>query len=150
MALQADISPVQPDDYPRVVEVWESSVRATHHFVAESDIQIFKPMVRDVLQHLNLACVRDNEGLVVGFTAVTDGNVDMLFIHADWRGQGVGGRLLRYAVDMMGAVALDVNEQNQQALGFYQRMGFEVVGRSELDGTGKPYPLLHMRLTVNK
>jgi putative acetyltransferase len=147
--LQDGVFPVQPDDYPRVVEVWESSVRATHHFVAESDIQIFKPMVRDVLQHLNLACIRDADGEVVGFIAVTDGNVDMLFIHADWRGLGVGGRLLRHAIDNMSAVALDVNEQNEQALGFYLRMGFEVVGRSPLDGTGKPYPLLHMRLSPN-
>lgn len=57
--LQDGVFPVNPQDYPRVVEVWESSVRATHHFVAESDIQIFKPMVREVLQHLNLACMRD-------------------------------------------------------------------------------------------
>lgn len=148
--IQEGVFPVLPEDYPRVVEVWESSVRATHHFVAESDIQIFKPMVRDVLPHLNLACVRDEEGEVIGFTAVTDGNVDMLFIHADWRDQGVGRRLLRYAIESMGATALDVNEQNEQALGFYVRMGFEVVGRSELDGTGKPYPLLHMRLIANE
>src|SRR5688572_7958538 len=116
--LQEGVLPVQPDDYLRVVEVWESSVRATHHFVAESDIQIFKPMVRDVLQHLNLACMRDIDGEGVGFTAVTDGNVHMLLLHADWRGQGVGGRLLRYAVASRRATALDANEQNAQALGF--------------------------------
>lgn len=43
---------------------------------------------------------------------------------------------------------LDVNEQNEQAVGFYLHMGFEVAGRSELDGTGKPYPLLHLRRLV--
>jgi putative acetyltransferase len=43
-----------------------------------------------------------------------------------------------------------VNEQNDQALVYYLRMGFEVVGRSELDGTDKPYPLLHMRLVESK
>ena len=150
MNIRDGVFPVEPEDYRRIVEVWESSVRATHHFVAESDIQIFKPMVRDVLPHLNLVCVRDTNSEVVGFTAVTDGNVDMLFIHADWRGQGVGGRLLSHAIDMMGATALDVNEQNFQALGFYKHMGFEVVGRSELDGTGKPYPLLHMRLAIKE
>jgi putative acetyltransferase len=25
-------------------------------------------------------------------------------------------------------------------------MGFELIGRSELNGTGKPYPILHMQL----
>ena len=60
---------------------------------------------------------------------------------------GAGKRLLSYQVNVFGATTLDVNEQNQQALNFYLHMGFEVVGRSELDSTSKPYPLLHMRLS---
>lgn len=53
---------------------------------------------------------------------------------------------VRAAIHEFGAVELDVNEQNPQAIGFYARMGFDVVGRSERDGTGKPYPILHMQL----
>jgi len=41
--------------------------------------------------------------------------------------------------------SVDVNEQNQQAVGFYRRLGFEVEGRSEVDSMGKPFPLLHLR-----
>ncbi|OAT53609.1 histone acetyltransferase [Providencia heimbachae ATCC 35613] len=44
---------------------------------------------------------------------------------------------------MMG---IDVNEQNPQAVGFYQHMGFSQYRRSELDGQGNPFPVLHMRL----
>lgn len=146
MEIQDDIFPVQPEDFPRVIEVWEASVRATHHFISEADIQFFKPRLRDVLPVLALACARDEQDRVAGFTAVAHGNVDMLFIHPAFRGQGVGRRLLRYAIDSLDATTLDVNEQNEQAGGFYRRMGFEAVGRSERDGTGKPYPLLHMRL----
>ena len=146
MQLQAGIFPVHPEDYPRVVDVWEASVRATHHFVKEEDIQIFRPMVRDGLPHVQrLACIRDAEGQVAGFVGVVDGKVEMLFLHPEARGLGGGRRLLEYAVDTLGATELDVNEQNEQAVGFYLRMGFMVTGRSELDGTGKPYPLLHMR-----
>ena len=64
MSLLADISPVAPEDYPCVVEVWEASVRATHHFIAESDIEIFRPLVFDELPHVDLACVRDGNGMV--------------------------------------------------------------------------------------
>ncbi|MCP6133269.1 GNAT family N-acetyltransferase, partial [Klebsiella pneumoniae] len=71
--------------------------------------------------------------------------VAMLFVAPDYRGQGVGKRLLRYAVAELNAERLDVNEQNTQALGFYLHEGFEVVGRSETDGLGQPYPLLHMQ-----
>jgi putative acetyltransferase len=39
-----------------------------------------------------------------------------------------------------------VNEQNPQAVGFYEHIGFLITGRSTLDGQGKPFPLLHMKL----
>ena len=95
---------------------------------------------------LAVACVRDEAGEVSGFVGVAGGKVEMLFVHPEWRGQGAGRTLLTYAVDVLGARTLDVNEQNPQAVGFYLRMGFEVVGRSNVDGMGKPYPLLYMRL----
>lgn len=147
MRLREDVSAVGPDDYARVVEVWEASVRATHDFVTEADIAVIRPLVREGLPHVpHLLCVRERAGQVAGFIGVEDGKVEMLFVHPAWRGQGIGRRLLSYAVTTLGARELDVNEQNPQALGFYLRMGFEVVGRSAEDSIGKPYPLLHMRV----
>lgn len=146
MELQDSISKVQVEDFAQVLDVWEASVRETHHFVKEEDIQFFRPLVRDVIPTIELYCVRDEAGVVAGFISVSDDNIDMLFVDPDWRGKGIGTRLIRFAVDSLGATSVDVNEQNQQALGFYLHMGFEVIGRSELDGTGKPYPILYMRL----
>lgn len=147
LQLREGVSVVGPDDYPRVVEVWEASVRATHDFVTEANIAVIRPLVRDGLADVpHLLCVRERAGQVAGFIGVEDGKVEMLFIHPAWRGQGIGRLLLSYAVTTLGARELDVNEQNPRALGFYLRMGFEVVGRSAVDSIGKPYPLLHMRL----
>jgi putative acetyltransferase len=146
MQLRSSVFPVHPEDFSRVLEVWEASVRGTHHFVSEADIQFFKPLVRAALPEMPaLACVRDSNNQVVGFIGVAHSKIEMLFIHPSARGQGAGKRLLKYAVTSLGATTLDVNEQNEQAVGFYLHMGFEVVGRSERDGTGKPYPLLHLR-----
>jgi putative acetyltransferase len=150
MQLQEGVSAVRADDLPRVLEVWEASVRATHHFVTEMDIQFIKALLQDALPTAPMLCVRDGEGIVTGFMIVTDGKIEALFVDDSWRGQGIGSRLVRHAVDKLDATMLDVNEQNEQALGFYLRLGFEVVGRSELDGLGKPYPLLHMRLVAKK
>jgi len=147
MVLQDGISAVRSEDYTRVVEVWEASVRATHHFVSESDIEVFRPLVRESLPNVpDLVCVRDTDNDVKGFIGVAGTEIDMLFVHPDWRGKGVGRRLIRYAIDEHGARTVDVNEQNEQAVGFYLKMGFKVEGRSDEDGNGKPYPLLHMRL----
>lgn len=149
MRSQEGVYRVLPEDLCRVVEVWEASVRATHLFLTEADIEFFKPLVRDEVPRVRgLACVRDREGQVVGFVGVVEDKVEMLFIHPMWRGQGIGRRLLNHAIKTLGATKVDVNEQNEQAVGFYLRMGFEVEGRSELDSMGKPFPLLHMRLSV--
>lgn len=62
-------------------------------------------------------------------------------------GAARGWRRARHsAVKDLGARRLDVDEQNAQAVGFYLHYGFQVVGRSETDGMGEPFPLLHMRL----
>ena len=84
--------------------------------------------------------------VIAGFCGVHDGNLEMLFLAPEARGRGIGRLLVAHAISRQGATRVDVNEQNGQALGFYQRMGFVVTGRSLLDGQGKPYPLLHMVL----
>ena len=146
MHTHEEIGAIAAEDMARVVEVWEASVRATHHFLTEADIQYLKPLVGDGLTELRvLAGVRDSDGQVVGFIGVEGAKIEALFIHPAWRGQGIGRRLLSYAVEALGATEVDVNEQNDQAVGFYRRMGFEVVSRSDVDGLGLPFPLLHMR-----
>lgn len=140
------ISPVQKEDLPRVLEVWEESVRATHLFLTEADIMTFKPLVRDVLaQWEGLFSVRDAAGSVVAFAGVAGEKLEMLFVDPAWRGRGIGRRLLEHAVTRYGVTRVDVNEQNEQAVGFYFRMGFVVESRSPVDGLGKPFPLLHLR-----
>jgi putative acetyltransferase len=148
MQLQDGVLTIVPDDFPQVIKVWEASVRATHDFVSEADINIFRPMVWAELPRIkNLLGIRGVSGQLAGFIGVVDEKIEMLFIDPEARGMGAGKRLLRYAIDVLNAKTLDVNEQNQQAVGFYLHMGFEVVGRSELDGMGKPYPILHLWLS---
>jgi putative acetyltransferase len=139
------VEDVNKSDYTTIIDIWEASVRATHHFLKEADIQYFKPLILShYLDAVLLKCIRDGNGSIIGFSGVADGNLEMLFIHPDFRGMGVGQTLLRYAIDNLDVRKVDVNEQNIQALGFYQKFGFSVQSRSEKDSTGKPYPILHM------
>lgn len=72
--LQEVVSAIGPDDYARVVEVWEASVRATHTFVSEADIEVIKPLVRDGLPDVpHLLGVRERAGQVAGFIGVEMG-----------------------------------------------------------------------------
>ncbi|RIV35419.1 GNAT family N-acetyltransferase [Flagellimonas lutimaris] len=142
---------VQKSEYPILVEVWEASVRATHDFLKEEDIRYFRPLILNTyLDAVELRCARDGQGIVLGFLGVADHNLEMLFIHPDNRGMGIGRKLLDFAIDELEVQKVDVNEQNKQAVGFYEHYGFEVIGRSALDASGKPYPILHMKLKSNQ
>ena len=134
-------------DYARLVQIWEDSVRATHDFLPDSYIDMLKNLVLSrYLDAVMLICTKDVRQHITGFAEVSAGKVEMLFIDPRYRGQGLGRQLLGYAIEHMNADELDVNEQNPQALGFYLKQGFEVIGRTEHDGLGQPYPLLHLRL----
>ncbi|CAL2090633.1 GNAT family N-acetyltransferase [Tenacibaculum sp. 190524A05c] len=141
------IDTIDKSEYQQVVDLWESSVRATHHFLKEEDIQYFKPLILNTyLDAVELRCIRNNEKKIIGFLGVAEQNLEMLFIDPEYRGQKIGKNLLNYSIDNLNVTKVDVNEQNEQAIGFYKYFGFEVIGRSELDSTGKPYPILHMEL----
>lgn len=146
---QSIIETASPADFAELALVWEASVRATHDFLRPADFEQIKAMlVPDFFPAVKLYLVRGDSGAVLGFLGVSDEMVEMLFIHPDSRGGGVGKRLLRFAIGELGLRRVDVNEQNAQAVGFYRHMGFLDTGRSPLDGMGKPYPLLHLALPV--
>ncbi len=145
-----NIAAAKKSDQQQLLDIWESSVRATHDFLAEEDLIQLKPLIfEQYFNAVDLTCVKNNQGKILGFCGVHDGHIEMLFIAPEARGSGAGRLLVSHAIQQQGATAVDVNEQNEQARGFYEHIGFVVTGRSPLDGQGKPYPLLHMQLATN-
>jgi putative acetyltransferase len=137
----------RPSEQDALVEIWLRSVRATHTFLSEEDFDFFLPLVRDalspgVLDVWVLAAPADEP---IGFMAMSGNRIEALFLEPGRRRSGGGRRLVEHACRLRGEVALDVNEQNPEAVRLYEACGFVVEGRSERDGTGRPYPLLHMR-----
>jgi len=141
-----EIEPVNAAEYPELIEIWERSVKATHHFLSEADIQYYKPLILEqYFDQVQLFCIKD-KGSILGFIGIDGTFIQMLFIDPQVMGRGIGKALIRYAIEVCGANQVDVNEQNQQAVGFYTHMGFEVTQRYEQDSEGKPFPILSMRL----
>jgi|SRR5688572_25498927 putative acetyltransferase len=135
-----------PSDFPEITDVWEASVRATHHFLEEKDIQYFKPLIlNEYLYHVRLFCVRNDQRQITGFLGLSDDKIEMLFLHPSVIGKGIGKMLVRHAIHDHNIRKVDVNEQNEQAVSFYKHMGFEVIDRSPVDGLGKPFPILFMQ-----
>ncbi|MFY9071669.1 GNAT family N-acetyltransferase [Aliarcobacter butzleri] len=135
------------NEYKILTEIWEDSVRATHTFLEESHINFFRPKIlNEYLYAVKLYVYKDEIGNILGFIGIDENKVEMLFIKSKYFKKGIGKKLLEYVIKNHNINELDVNEQNPNAVNFYKYMGFEVINRSEKDGFGKPFPLLHMKL----
>ena len=137
-----------PDVMKQLLDVWERSVTATHLFLSAQEIEQIKHYVPQALEGVaHLVIAKDDGGRLVGFMGVEDNALEMLFILPEKRGGGLGRRLLDYGIKRLGVRQLTVNEQNPQAIGFYEHMGFHTYKRTDVDEQGDPYPLLYMKLS---
>jgi len=135
-----------PADYLELINIWERSVRATHHFLNEDDIVLYKELIYNEYFHqVDLYAMKQGKQLI-GFIGLDSDTVQMLFIDPNVRGTGEGRYLMEFAIKQKGIKKVDVNEQNEQAVGFYLHLGFSVTARFEEDAAGRPYPILAMAL----
>lgn len=135
-------------EYEELLQLWETSVRHTHHFLSDADILFYKLLIAEqCFPDVSLYALYNIMGKIVAFIGVKDKMIEMLFVHPDVQGKGYGSLLVDFAVRQHSVCAVDVNEQNEEALKFYLHKGFHIVGRDEQDGFGKNYPVLHLNLT---
>lgn len=133
----------------KLLKIWEGSVRATHLFLSEEEILNIKKYVPEAIGGVPVLLVaEDEDGEPLGFMGLADSMIEMLFVAAEGRGKGTGKALITLGIEQYGASEVAVNEQNPQAKGFYEHMGFATYKRTELDEQGNPYPLLYMKLSA--
>ena len=130
-----------------LLEIWEDSVRATHLFLSNDEIENIKKYVPQALKFVEHLIILQNENYQsIAFMGIQENKLEMLFIKNSERGKGFGKQLLNYGIENYNINELAVNEQNPKAKGLYEHMGFKVYKRNELDDQGNPYPVLYMKL----
>lgn len=127
-----------------LLQIWERSVRATHLFLSDAEVNRIKEYVPRAFEGVEHLIVAEAEK-PVAFMGTQNGRLEMLFVAPEERGRGIGRQLLQYGVENYGVFEVTVNEQNPQAAGFYERMGFETYKRTNTDEEGAPYPLLYVK-----
>lgn len=130
-----------------LTELWEASVRASHHFLPEGEVESLLPFVANVLDEIPTLLLIVENGQSLGFLGIQGEKAEMLFVQPNSFGKGLGKTLLMHGVQHYGVRLVDVNEQNPNARAFYEHIGFKVFARSPLDSAGRPYPLLHLKLS---
>ena len=147
LVLMVHIRKAKAADGNRILDIWRGSVDATHHFLSPADRQTIEAEVTAFLPQAPLWLAVNDGDKAIGFMLLDGGHMEALFIHPLHRGLGVGRALVQHALRIQPHLTTDVNEQNAQAVGFYEHLGFEWTGRSERDSQGRSYPLIHMSLS---
>ena len=141
----SSIRPARAADGARLLDIWRKAVDATHDFLTPSDRTAIEAEVAAFLPQAPAWLATDLDDHAIGFMLIDGTHMEALFIDPAWRGQGIGRRLVDHALSLHPTLTTDVNEQNAQAIGFYEAMRFARTGRSPKDGQGRPYPLIHLR-----
>ncbi len=145
--MEIRIEKYRPEFNQQVIEVWERSVRATHHFLKPADIDLYKSIVQSIdFTVFDVYCAFDRNEKLVGFLGVADQKLEMLFLAPECIGRGIGKKLMMFALTELEVNQVDVNEGNSEATAFYQKAGFKIYDRTPHDDQGKPYPILKMKL----
>lgn len=135
----------------QLILVWEKSVKATHLFLSDNEVEEIKKYIPQALNGIAHLIIAENESSrPVAFMGIEEQKIEMLFIAPEERGKGLGRKLLQYGIENYSVNELAVNEQNPLAKGFYEHMGFHVYKRTDHDEQGNPYPLLYMKLKIHR
>ncbi len=134
------------EDYVALINVWESAVLSTHDFLLKEDFQFYKSRLPFYFEDVSLYVFKDESFIIKGFLGISKDSIEMLFVENESRGIGIGKKLLNFAINSLKIRKVSVNEQNTQALGFYEHIGFKRTDYSDYDSEGKNYPIISLEL----
>ena len=116
------------DEGEKLIAIWCRSVDATHNFLSKEYRVELEELVRSFLPEAPLWVAVTEKDEPIAFMLLTGEHMDALFVDPDVRGCGVGKLLINHALTLSSKLTTNVNEQNEQAVGFYKKMGFEHTG----------------------
>jgi putative acetyltransferase len=139
-------------DLPTLLDLWAAAWRETGFAI---DFEARRPWLEERLRALRanggaIVVGLDGSGRPAGFVTLdpANGYLDQLCVAPSERGSGLAAALLDAAKRLApGLVELEVNEANGRARRFYERQGFQTVGRGSSAQSG--LPTLKMRWTSN-
>lgn len=141
------IRPYAPDrDLKKLSSIWLDASLLAHPFIGEPRLREQRVLIEEhYLPNAEtwVACV---DGQPCGFISLFDTFVGGIFVAPDRQGLGIGRQLISHALDLKGELELEVYTDNQQAMAFYARLGFQELSRRLHDDEGHAFQNARLRL----
>lgn len=118
------------------IEIYNESQDEIFNVLVDNLRQFNFQMMGEERSHPLIIVIRDDNGEIVGGiagrTIYHQLLIEVLWVHDDKRGQGLGIQLMKIAereAQIRGCIAAQVDTLSFQAPKFYEKMGFKIVGK---------------------
>lgn len=127
---------MKKEDGDRTARIWLEGNLDAHGFVPE---EYWKQNYEDVRRQLpeSEVYVYEDDGGIQGFVGLDKGYIQGIFVKAEMRSKGIGRNLLNFCKGKYEKLSLHVYCENEKALNFYIREGFQAGGTQTDENTGQ-------------
>lgn len=131
-------------DLKRVMRIWYDGNLEAHDFIPKEYWDKSFPYIKRNLPQLEVY-VYEVDGYVVGFVGIDEGYVAGLFVDKEYRGVGIGTKLVSYVKELYDFFTLHVFENNYGAVTFYENRGLLIKEESVHEDLGEVEYLMYYR-----
>lgn len=131
-------------DLKRVMRIWYDGNLEAHDFIDKSYWERNFGFVKRSLPESEVY-VYEIDGYVVGFVGIDEGYIAGLFVDKEYRGVGIGTKLIEYVKELYDFFTLHVFENNYGAVTFYENRGLIKKEESVHEDLGEVEYLMYYR-----
>lgn len=117
---------VNTKDINKVMIIWKEATIKAHRFIPDEYWLNNYDIVKDKYIPMGETYVYLEENEIKGFISIIEGYIGALFVDINSQGKGIGRSLIEHTKAIYENLILSVYKKNDQAVGFYKKVGFTV------------------------
>lgn len=122
------------NDLNIIMDIWLSANVSAHNFISEEYWNNHFEEVRTAISSSEVYVFEDS--VIKGFVGVKGNYIAGIFIKEEFQAKGIGGKLISFLKTFKPELILNVYEQNENAVGFYEKHGFQISQKNVEEETG--------------
>ena len=131
------IRKLNTSDIDKVMDIWIKSTIKAHNFINKEYWQNSYDTVKNVYIPISDTFVYEDDEGIKGFISIINNDfIGALFVDTYYQGNGIGKKLINYAINKYDDLKLAVYKENKTSVKFYLNRGFKIVSEQINDDSG--------------